>query len=100
MRSFFRLAWKLSRTALMLLCQGRLLVDVVEVGGEQGKEAAGDVAHEATPDLLGALALGGAAGGGGAGPGGGGSSGGWAHPKGGGCFAGAPPGVAGGGAPS
>src|SRR3954469_8173441 len=62
MRSFFRLAWKLSSTALMLLCQGRLLVGVVKVGDEQGKEASGDVAHQAPPDLLGALALGGAAG--------------------------------------
>src|SRR5215210_2722182 len=62
MRSFLRLAWKLSSTALMLLCQGRLLVGVVKVGDEQGKEASGDVAHQAPPDLLGALALGGAAG--------------------------------------
>src|SRR4051794_28211941 len=48
--------------AMMLLCQGGLLVGIVEVGDEQGKQGAGDVAHQAAADLLGALALGGAAG--------------------------------------
>src|SRR3954453_6319936 len=60
--SFFRVAKKDSASALMLLCQGGLLVGIVEVGDEQGKQAAGDVAHQAAADLLGALALGGAAG--------------------------------------
>src|SRR4051812_49585337 len=95
MRSFLRLAWKLSSTALMLLCRGRLLVGIVEVGDEQGKQAAGDVAHQAAADLLGALALGGAAGDVVAGLRGVGHAGVWGQPERAVFFAGAPPGLGG-----
>src|SRR6188472_918272 len=60
--SFLSVAKKLSATALTLLCQGRLLVGVAKVRDEQGKDAAGDVTHQAASDLFGALALGGAPG--------------------------------------
>src|SRR5919202_2646502 len=59
--SVLKLSTKLWASALMLLCQGRLRSDVAEVCDEKGKDAAGDVAHQAAADLLGALALGGAA---------------------------------------
>src|SRR3954447_4860327 len=50
-----------SASALMLLCQERDGLGVVEVGDQQRVEAAGEVAHQAAADLAAGLAFGGAA---------------------------------------